>query len=156
MKYIHSLMIVTLLLLSTIPAYSQQAAFDTFLSTFNYETREEMKIDSKDLIPLLRTGKAVLVDIRFSEEVAAWRTSFAIVIPLNELALRYKELPRNKIIVTACPHKDRSAIAMTYLRVQGYNAKYLTDGLVGLAEYLRGDRAKDFVEALELMNHKKK
>jgi rhodanese-related sulfurtransferase len=155
MKYINFPVIVLLLILSTIPVYSQETAFDTFLSHFDYETREDMKIDSKELVPLLRTGKAVLVDIRFPEEVAAWRTGFAAVIPLNELPARFKELPRNKIIVTACPHKDRSAIAMTYLRTQGYNARYLTDGLVGLAEYLRGDRAKDFVEALGLVNQKR-
>jgi rhodanese-related sulfurtransferase len=155
MKYIHFPVIVLLLMLSTIPASSQETAFDTFLSHFDYETREDMKIDSKELVPLLRTGKAVLVDIRFPEEVAAWRTGFAVAIPLNELPARFNELPRNRIIVTACPHKDRSAIAMTYLRTQGYNARYLTDGLVGLAEYLRGDRAKDFVEALGLVNQKR-
>jgi len=43
---------------------------------------------------------------------------------------------------------------MTYLRTQGYNAKYLTDGLIGLAENLRGERAKDFVDALEIKNKK--
>jgi rhodanese-related sulfurtransferase len=154
MKYIH-FFVIALVLFSTIPAYSQETSFDTFLSHFDYETREDMKIDSKELIPLLQTGKAVLVDIRFPEEVAVWRTGFAVAIPLNELPSRYKELPRTKIIVTACPHKDRSAIAMTYLRTQGYNARYLTDGLVGLAEHLRGERAKDLAEALWPVNQKR-
>ena len=35
---------------------------------------------------------------------------------------------------------------MAYLRTKGYNAKYLADGLIGLAENLRGDDAKDFLE----------
>ena len=156
MRYIPVMIIAAALLLLTVPAFPQETAFDSFLSHFDYETREDMKIDSKELIPLLRTGKAVLVDIRFPEEVAAWRTGFAVAIPLNELPARFKELPRGKVIVTACPHKDRSAIAMTYLRTQGYNAKYLTDGLIGLAEQLRGDRAKDFVAALGLMERKQK
>lgn len=155
MKYLPVLIMISLLSIFAPPVYSQETAFDTFLRGFDYETRDDMKIDSKELIPLLQSGKAVLVDIRFPEEVAAWRTGFAVAIPLNVLPARYKELPRNKVIVTACPHKDRSAIAMTYLRTQGYNAKYLTDGLVGLAEYLRGDRAKDFVEALGLVNQKR-
>jgi hypothetical protein len=38
---------------------------------------------------------------------------------------------------------------MAYLRSKGYDAKYLTDGLIGLAEYLRGDRAKDFMDDFE-------
>jgi hypothetical protein len=46
----------------------------------------------------------------------------------------------------ACPHKDRSSIAIAFLRSKGYNSRYLTDGLVGLAENLRGDNAKEFME----------
>lgn len=132
------------------PSWSGAAAseFESFLTHFNYEVRDDMKIDSKDLLPLILSGKAMLVDIRFKEEVAAWRTGFAESIPLNELPKRLKELPKNRIIVAACPHKDRSAIAMAYLRSKGYDAKYLTDGLIGLAELLRGERAKDFMEDL--------
>ncbi len=68
---------------------------------------------------------------------------------MNELPKRIKELPKNKIIVVACPHKDRSAIAMAFLRSKGYDAKYLSDGLIGLAEYLRGERAKDFMDDMD-------
>lgn len=41
---------------------------------------------------------------------------------------------------------DRSSIFMAYLRTKGYNARYLTDGLTGLAEALRGDEAREFRE----------
>jgi rhodanese-related sulfurtransferase len=126
--------------------HGEEMAFDLFLSHFDYDTRADMKIDSKGLVALLTAGKAVLVDVRFTEEVVVWRTGFALNIPLNELPRRIKELPKDKTIVAACPHKDRSALAMAYLRSKGYDAKYLTDGLIGLAEYLRGERAKDFVE----------
>ncbi|MFZ4859901.1 MAG: rhodanese-like domain-containing protein [Desulfuromonadaceae bacterium] len=132
-----------------------ESEFDIFLNNFNYDVRDEMKIDSKELLPLLTNGKAVLVDVRFVEEVEAWKFSYARNIPLNEFPARIQELPKDKIIVAACPHKDRSAIAMTYLRTKGYNAKYLTDGLIGLAEYLRGERAKDFVEDMAKLKQKK-
>ena len=128
-------------------AFGAESEFDAFLTRFDYAMREDMKTDSKELTRLLTAGRAVLVDVRFPEEVAAWSTGFAVNIPLNELPRRVNELPRNKIIVAACPHKDRSAIAMAYLRSKGYEAKYLTDGLIGLAEYLRGERAKDFIES---------
>jgi rhodanese-related sulfurtransferase len=127
-------------------ASAQDSAFDGFLTRFDYETRAEMKIDSKRLITLLAEKKAVLVDIRFPEETKAWRMGFGLFIPLNELPGRFKELPKDKIIVTACPHKDRSAIAMAYLRTRGYDARYLTDGLIGLADNLRGDEAKELME----------
>jgi len=122
------------------------SAFDSYLTGFDYESRAEMKIDSKQLLKLLVAKKAVLVDIRFPEETKAWRMGFGLFIPLNELPKRLAELPKDKIIVTACPHKDRSAIAMAYLRTKGYTARYLTDGLTGLAENLRGDTARDFLE----------
>ncbi len=129
---------------------AQESAFDTFLTKFDYDTRADMKIDSKKLITLLTEKKAVLVDIRFPEETRAWRMGLGLFIPLNELPKRLDELPKNKIIVTACPHKDRSSIAMAYPRTKGYNARYLTDGLIGLAENLRGDNAKDFLEDVGL------
>jgi rhodanese-related sulfurtransferase len=147
-----------LLLFALFPAAvsaQEVVSLDNYLSRFDYEERAEMKIDSKGLIPLLVSGKALLVDIRFPEEVAAWRTGFALAIPLNELPKRLQELPKDKIIVTACPHKDRSAIAMVYLRTKGYDAKYLTDGLIGLAENLRGNRARDFVEEIGILEAKR-
>lgn len=131
--------------------FAFESEFDNFLAHFDYEVRDEMKINSKDLLPLLTTGKAILIDVRFVEEVAAWRTGYSINIPLNEFPKRINELPKDKIIVVACPHKDRSAIAMAYLRSKGYNAKYLIDGLIGLAEHLRGEQAKDFVEDMTLL-----
>jgi len=132
-------------------ASAKEMTFDEFLIQFDLETRADMKIDSKKLITLLAEKKAVLVDIRFKEEVVAWRMGFGLQIPLNELPKRLAELPKDKIIVTACPHKDRSSIAMTYLRTKGYNARYLTDGLIGLAENLRGDNAKDFLEDIGMV-----
>lgn len=133
------------------PVLSQESAFDSFLTNFDYETRADMKIDSNRLITLLAEKKAVLVDIRFPEETKAWKMGFGLFIPLNELPRRFRELPKDKIIVTACPHKDRSAIAMAYLRTKGYNARYLTDGLSGLAENLRGDNAKEFLEDIGMV-----
>ena len=144
------LIVMTLMLLvgavQVYAADNQTEAFDRFLTEFNYEVRADMKANSKQLIKLIDEKKAVLVDIRFTEEVKVWQMNFGLHIPLNELPKRYKELPKDKIIVTACPHKDRSSLAMAYLRTKGYNARYLTDGLIGMAGSLRGDDAKEFSE----------
>ena len=120
--------------------------YDTYLTTYNYEKRIAMKIDSVQLSVLLEEHKAQLIDIRFKEEYEAWHMPYAINIPLNELPKRLNELDKSKLIVTACPHKDRAIIARTYLRLKGYNTRYLKDGLLGLAEFLRGDNAKEFIE----------
>jgi rhodanese-related sulfurtransferase len=107
-----------------------------------------MKINSESLVSGLEQGLIQLVDIRFKEETDAWCTGFGSHIPLNELPFRLDELDKDKIIVTACPHKDRAILAMAYLRTRGYNSKYLVDGLLGLAEFVRGDTARDFMEIM--------
>jgi len=151
MKIILILSMLVVVTFTASPSLSQESAFDSFLTRFDYETRADMKIDSNRLITLLAEKKAVLVDIRFPEETKAWKMGFGLFIPLNELPRRFMELPKDKIIVTACPHKDRSSIAMAYLRTKGYNARYLTDGLAGLADNLRGDNAKEFLEDLGMV-----
>ena len=35
---------------------------------------------------------------------------------------------------------------LVYLKTKGFKARYLEDGLTGLAEYLRGDKARDFIK----------
>ncbi len=124
---------------------SQLFSLEQYLLDFDYAERRDMKISSKDAVSLIKAKKAVLVDIRFKEEHTAWHMGFGLHIPLNELPKRLKELDRSRLIVTACPHKDRSALAMAYLKTQGFDVKYLEDGLVGLAELLRGDKARDFL-----------
>jgi len=133
----------------TVHATASDTMLEEYIKKFDYHARLEMKTNSKQLIDWLEDGKAVLVDIRFKEEQQAWGPSFALKIPINELPGRLDELPKDKIIVTACPHKDRAAIAMVYLRSKGIPARYLTDGLIGLAENLRGDSALYFMDLLQ-------
>ncbi len=131
------------------PVNASDQLLESYISSFDYEARKEMKIDSKALIKLLMEEKAQLIDIRFREEYAAWQVGPSINIPLNELPKRLGEIDNSKIIITACPHKDRAIIAMVYLRSKGIKAKYLTDGLIGLAENLRGDNAEAFIFELK-------
>ena len=142
--------VLTLVFLGlSVPLYPNDKQLEKYISTFDYEARVEMKINSKWLIALLEEGEAQLIDIRFPEEYAAWKVGPSINIPLNELPHRLKEIDKTKTVVMACPHKDRAILAMVYLRSQGIKAKYLTDGLIGLTENLRGDKAKRFMDALQ-------
>ncbi len=145
------LILLALTLASTTNLYADDQVLENYISNFDYAARKDMKMDSKGLIKLLREGKAQLIDIRFPEEYAAWTVGPSKSIPLNELPTRLGEIDTSKIVVTACPHKDRAAVAMVYLRSKGIKAKYLTDGLLGLAENLRGDNAKSFIDDLKLL-----
>jgi len=125
-----------------------QSEVENFLRDFSYETRKEMKFSSEKITKLLGNEEVILLDIRFREEQLAWSMDYALKIPLDELPDRLDELQKDKLIVTACPHKDRAIIAMMYLKSKGYKTGYLKDGLLGLADYLRGDNAKEFIEKL--------
>lgn len=146
MRYVIAFLVTTFSVFST--AHAEEQALTDFVSNFDYDTRVEMKASSRELVDLLQEGEAQLVDIRFKEEYEAWHMGLGTNIPLNELPDRLNELDKDKVIVTACPHKDRAIIAMTYLRTKGYQTMYLKDGLIGLAELLRGDNAKDFIEGM--------
>jgi rhodanese-related sulfurtransferase len=124
-------------------------SFDAYLKHFNYNERTEMKIKSLEAVELYKMGEVEFVDIRFKEEQAVWSFPFMKKIPLNELPNRLNELDKNKTIVTVCPHYDRAEMARIYLTLKGYKSRYLTDGLIGLAGYLRGDEAKEFIEEMK-------
>ena len=138
---------VSLLCLS-ITAQSQDL-LDQYVSGFDYDARKSMKVSSEDLLELLINKDAILLDIRFEEEHESWSMPYAVFMPLPELPGRYIEFDKNMAVVTACPHKDRAIMAMMYLKRKGYNVKYLQDGLLGLAEYLRGDKAREFIKKLD-------
>jgi rhodanese-related sulfurtransferase len=127
----------------------KSVSFDEYLKTFDYKERKNMKIDIPEMLELYKQGTIQIIDIRFPEEYQAYSFGFIKNIPLNELPARLGELDSTKIIVTICPHYDRAEIARTYLTLKGYRSKYLVDGAVGLAEYLRGDKAKDFINAIK-------
>jgi rhodanese-related sulfurtransferase len=127
-------------------SHADDLTLQDYLLSFDYEARVEMKASPQELVQLLKQDKAQLIDIRFKEEFEAWHMGSAINIPLNELPKRLNEIDKNKIIVTACPHKDRAIIAMVFLKTKGFHAKYLKDGLISMAELLRGDKAKEFIQ----------
>ena len=136
-------------LFTTTTLAAETISLEDYLLNYTYESRKDMKATSRQVIDWVEDGKAVLVDIRFKEEQQTWGVNFGLKIPLSELPKRLTELPKDQIIVAACPHKDRAIIAMVYLRTQGYKARYLTDGLIGLMENLRGEDALYFQELLK-------
>ena len=135
-------------LITTYNVHAEELTLAEFIRQFDYDARIDMKAGTRELVDLLQQGDAQLIDIRFKEEYEAWHMGVAKNIPLNELPRRLHELDKDKVIVTACPHKDRAIIAMTYLKTRGFETMYLKDGLIGLAEFLRGDNAYDFMQKI--------
>jgi len=101
-----------------------------------------MNIDIEEFIELYNEGKCELVDVRVPFETAVWKMNFGLFIPANELPDNLDKLPKNKLLVVACPKTTRSIMARMYLAEKGFEVKYLNDGLTGLTEYLKGGKAK--------------
>ena len=101
-----------------------------------------MNIEIEDFIALYNDGKCELVDVRVPFETAVWKMNFGMFIPANELPDNLDKLPKDKLLVVACPKTTRSMMARMYLASKGYEVKWLVDGLTGLTEYLKGGKAK--------------
>jgi len=104
---------------------------------------KNMRIDIEEFIDLYNRDEAELIDIRVPFETKVWQINFGLQIPAPELPERLDELPRDKLLVVACPKADRSNMTRTYLASKGYNVKYLAGGLLGLMDRLKGGKAKD-------------
>jgi len=128
---------------------SKVPQFDEYLRKFDYDERKKMKIRLPELFEGYAKGEIQVIDIRFNEEYEAWHIGFGDHIPLNELPDRLDEIDKTKTIVTMCPHYDRAEIARLYLKLNGYDARYLVDGMLGIVEYLRGDKAKEYIDQIK-------
>ncbi len=114
-----------------------------FIKEITPSNMKNLRVSADEFIKLYNESKCELLDVREDFEKKIWEFSFGLKIPAKNLPENLDKLPKDKIIITACPHKDRSNAAAMYLRSQGFDARYLTDGLTGLAERLSGGKAKD-------------
>ena len=103
---------------------------------------KNMRIVIDEFIELYNERKCELVDVRVPMETKVWQVNFGLKIPAPELPERLNELPKDKLIVVACPKADRSNMARTWLATQGFEVKYLSGGLLGLMDHLKGGKAK--------------
>jgi len=87
-------------------------------------------IGRDELIARMRSGEAVLVDVRPSEEFQAGHIEGARSIPLEELESRLAELPTDRAVVAYCrgPLCAYAHEAVRLLRSAGRDARRLEDG----------------------------
>lgn len=68
---------------------------------------------------------ATLLDVRSSAEWAGGHLDGAVLIPIDELARRLAEVPRDRPVVVYCASGARSARGTALLREAGYDARDL-------------------------------
>ncbi|MGI8707771.1 MAG: rhodanese-like domain-containing protein [Actinomycetota bacterium] len=74
-------------------------------------------------------GGAEFLDVRRDHEYAAGHVAGAAHISLQEIPLRYKELPGDRPVIVTCQVGQRSGLATEFLRVRGIDAHNLEGGL---------------------------
>ena len=88
-------------------------------------------VNREELLARVRSGKAMVIDVRPSDEFNAGHIAGAVSIPLTQLEARLSELPRGKHIVAYCrgPYCVLSIKAVEWLSARGYRAFRLEDGV---------------------------
>jgi rhodanese-related sulfurtransferase/DNA-binding HxlR family transcriptional regulator len=85
----------------------------------------------EELLQRAARGEVLVIDVRPREEYDTGHLPHAQSLPLNELRLRIRELPRNKPVVAYCrgPFCLWGKDAVALLRGQGIEAMRLQDGV---------------------------
>ena len=97
---------------------------------------ESKRVKPDDIDALLAKGEVVVLDVREDAELVETGTvKGAIHIPLGQLEARLGELPKDKVILTACRSGGRASRALALLESKGFK----TAGFCGLGEY-KGQR----------------
>ena len=89
-------------------------------------------VDTDELLRRLRSGDAVLLDVRPEPEYAGGHLPGAIHIPLEELADRLSELPQDREIVAYCrgQYCVLAHDAVRLLTAEGRHARRAADGVL--------------------------
>lgn len=88
---------------------------------------------------LMEEGKAVILDVRSSDEFEAAHIKGAISFPFQQVYKRMEELPKDKVIIAVCrgPYCTTSSECVALLRKEGFQA-YCYDGGIGEWQYHGG------------------
>jgi rhodanese-related sulfurtransferase len=113
------------------------------ISAWNGERteRQDPKISSKDLKEAIKEEKVkrggiFLLDVREPEEFKKWNIEGSKNVPLSQISNSLHEIPKDKEIVTICPHGNRAGMATFMLQRKGYNIRTLEEGLSGWSSTL--------------------
>ena len=76
--------------------------------------------------------KFFILDVRKKSETTKDGIETDMIIPIEEISDRYKEIPKDKKIVVVCPSGIRSNIVSSLLKTKGIETKVLIGGLDSL------------------------
>jgi rhodanese-related sulfurtransferase/biotin operon repressor len=91
----------------------------------------EPPLTRRELERRMKRGDVVVIDVRPREEFAAGHLPGALSVPLDEIAKRIRDLPKDREIVAYCRGRycAYSHLAVHLLRRRGFRARRLEEGL---------------------------
>lgn len=113
-------------------AEARIAEIGKLLHLFLQERNALEKIDASEVFRRVKSGEAVLIDVRPEEEFRAGHLPGAISMPLPELKGRLKDLPKRCEVIAYCrgPYCVMAIEAVSYLKKRGYAAHRLDSGVL--------------------------
>jgi len=102
---------------------------------WNTKEEEEPRISSYNLKrqgldnDSIKQGRIFLLDVRTPDEFKEWNIEGSHNIPMAKVPQSLGQIPKNKEIITICPHGNRSSMVTLMLQRLGYNVKTLERGL---------------------------
>lgn len=105
-------------------AEERLAEIDRIRRLFLGDPNELYPVDAETLVKRVKTGRAVVIDVRPEEEYRAGHIRGALGIPMQNLKRRLAKLPRKKDIVAYCrgPFCMFAVDAVRMLRARGLRA----------------------------------
>ena len=89
------------------------------------------QVDRKELLARAKRQEIIVLDVRPRDEYDSAHLPFAISVPLDELKMKLKTLPKNKQIVAYCRGRYclMAGEAVKLLESRGFKAVRLDDGV---------------------------
>ncbi|MCK5883777.1 MAG: hypothetical protein KAG61_08825 [Bacteriovoracaceae bacterium] len=85
-------------------------------------------ISEEDFVKAVKSGKAIIIDVRSSDESSEGKIKGAMSIPLEDLDKHLGHIPKKGLVLIHCVGGSRASLAYTALLKKGYkNIKFLDD-----------------------------
>lgn len=112
-------------------AESRLAEVEQVTHAYFEERGASEAVDADELVRRLQNGEVTLLDVRPIEEYRAGHVPGAISIPVAELKLRLRELPKDRDVVAYCrgPYCVMAVEAVELLRKKGFKAQHMSQGV---------------------------
>jgi rhodanese-related sulfurtransferase/DNA-binding MarR family transcriptional regulator len=112
-------------------AENRLAEIEQIRRRFFSEGEQVSPVDRKTLLERVQQKKAIVIDVRPSNEYRTAHIAGALPIPLEQLKQRLSELPRTKEVVAYCrgPFCVLAMEAVEVLRSNGFRASRLEDSV---------------------------